>query len=196
MKRSWIIIAIVVVVIFAIYQLFAGKYNTMVELQEPVAGQWGQVENAYQSRMDKTKVIVEIVKGAAEFEKSTLTAVIEARANATKVTINPDKLTPENIEQYQKAQDSYGSALSRLMVVAEQYPQLKATEAFRDFQSQYEGMENRIAFERNKFNEIVQKYNTYIRKFPNNFIAAMFDFEKKGYFAAAVGADKAPDVKF
>ena len=196
MKKSWIVIGVIVVLVFIIYRLFAGSYNTMVEYNEPINKAWADVENAYQSRMDKTGVLVETVKGAANFEKSTLEAVIQARASATQVKIDPQNLTPEKVATFQKAQEGFSSSLSRLLVVAEQYPQLKATESFRDFQSQYEGMENRIAVERRKFNEVVQTYNTYIRKFPSNIIAGMFGFEKKGYFEAVAGAEKAPEVKF
>jgi LemA protein len=196
MKKSWIVIGVIVVLVFIIYRLFAGSYNNMVELNEPINKAWADVENAYQSRMDKTGVLVETVKGAANFEKSTLEAVIQARASATQVKIDPQNLTPEKVAAFQKAQEGFSSSLSRLLVVAEQYPELKATEAFRDFQSQYEGMENRIAVERRKFNEVVQAYNTYIRKFPSNLIAGMFGFEKKGYFEAATGANVAPKVDF
>lgn len=196
MKKSWIVIGVIVVLVFIIYRLFAGSYNKMVDLNEPINGAWANVENAYQSRMDKTKVLVETVKGAANFEKSTLEAVIQARASATQVKIDPQNLTPEKVAEFQKAQDGFSSSLSRLLVVAEQYPELKATEAFREFQSQYEGMENRISNERRKFNEVVQSYNTYIRKFPSNILAGMYGFEKKGYFESAKGADVAPDVNF
>ena len=196
MKRSYIIIGIIVLVVFIIYRFFAGTYNTLVGMNEPINGAWAQVENAYQLRADKTKVLVETVKGAANFEKSTLEAVIQARASATSVKIDPTNLTPEKVAEFQKAQDGLSSSLSRLLVVAEQYPQLKATQNFSDFQAQYEGMENRIGVARKDFNEIVQNYNTYVRKFPNNLLSGMYGFQVKGYFQAQAGADKAPDVKF
>lgn len=196
MKKSWIIIGVIVVVVFILYRFFAGTYNTLVGMNEPINGAWAQVENAYQLRADKTKVLVETVKGAANFEKSTLEAVIQARAEATSVKIDPSNLTPEKVAEFQKAQDGLSSSLSRLLVVAEQYPHLKATQNFSDFQAQYEGMENRIGVARRDFNEIVQNYNTYVRKFPNNLLAGMYGFQVKGYFQAQAGADKAPDVKF
>jgi LemA protein len=136
------------------------------------------------------------VKGAADFEKSTLTAVMEARAKATQVTLKADELTPEKVKQYQQAQQGLSSALSRLMVVSENYPNLKANQNFLDLQSQLEGTENRITVERMKFNESVQDYNTYIQKFPTNLTAKMFSFEKKGYFEAEASAQKAPQVQF
>ena len=194
MKRSYIIIGIVLVVVFIIYRFFAGTYNTIVGMNEPINGAWAKVETAYQSRADKTKVLIEIVKGAANFEKSTLEAVIQARASATSVKIDPSNLTPEKVAEFQKAQDGLSSSLSRLLVVAEQYPQLKATQNFSDFQAQYEGMENRIAVARNDFNDVVQNYNTYIRKFPSNLLAGMYGFQTKGYFQAKAGAEEAPDA--
>lgn len=168
----------------------------MVEKQELIEGQWAQVENSYQRRADLIPNLVNTVKGYAEFEKSTLTEVIEARSKATSVQIDPDKLTPENIAKFEQAQAGLSSALSRLLVVAEQYPNLKANQNFLELQAQLEGTENRIAVERNKFNEAVRDYNTYIRKFPNNMMAGMFGFEKKAYFEAKEGAENPPEVKF
>ena len=165
-------------------------------MNEGVSGQWKQVEVAYQARMDKTKNLLEIVKGAANFEKSTLQAVMEARSKATSIQINADNLTPEKLAEFQKAQAGFGSSLGRLMAVAENYPQLQAVQSFRDFQAQYEGMENRISVERRKFNEVVQAYNTYIRRFPNNLLSGMFGFDKKAYFASDEKAKDAPDIKF
>ena len=196
MKKTWIILGSIVVLLFILYRFFAGTYNDMVGMNEPINGAWAQVENAYQSRADKTKVLVETVKGAANFEKSTLEAVVQARAQATSVKIDPTNLTPEKIAEFQKAQEGLGSSISRLLVVAEKYPELKATQNFSDFQAQYEGMENRIAVARKDFNEIVQSYNTYIRKFPNNLLAGIYGFQAKGYFQAQSGTEKAPDVKF
>ncbi|MEI6522323.1 MAG: LemA family protein [Bacteroidota bacterium] len=196
MKKSLIIIGGILVLLFAIYQLFAGKYNNMVELSEPATSQWANVQSAYQRRADLIPNLVNTVKGYAEFEKSTLTAVVEARAKATSMTIDPSNLNPENIQKFQAAQDGLSGALSRLLVTIEKYPDLKANQNFLELQSQLEGTENRINVERNKFNELVKEYNTYIKKFPNNLIAGLFNMEKKGYFEAAAGSEKAPEVKF
>lgn len=136
------------------------------------------------------------VQGAADYEKGTLTEVIEARAKATSVQVDPSNLTEESLAKFQAAQDQLSSALSRLMVVVERYPELKANQNFLELQAQLEGTENRIAVERGKFNETVNDYNSYIRRFPNNIVAGMFNFDKKGYFKATEGADKAPDVEF
>jgi LemA protein len=196
MKKSLIIIGVILVLVFIIYRLFIGSFNGMVDKEENVKSKWAQVENSYQSRMDKTKVLVETVKGAANFEKSTLTEVIQARASATSAKIDANNLSPENVAAFQKAQEGFSSSLSRLLVVAEQYPELKATESFKEFQSQYEGMENRISVARMNFNEVVQDYNKYIRSFPNNIFAGLYGFAQKGYFQAVAGAEKAPEVKF
>ncbi len=195
MKRTTTLLAAVAIII-GTFGLSGCQYNSMVEKQEAVTSQWAQVENVYQRRADLIPNLVNSVKGAAEFEKSTLEGVIAARASATAVKIDASKLTPENIAQFQKAQEGLSGALSRLMVVAEKYPDLKANQNFLELQSQLEGTENRIAVERMKFNDTVKDYNSYIRKFPNNMISGMFDFEKKGYFEAAAGSDKAPEVKF
>ena len=171
-------------------------YNEMVAKDENVEAAWANVQNAYQRRADLVPNLVNTVKGAANFEKETLTQVIEARAKATSVNISPDNLTPENIQRFQQAQGELSGALSRLLVSVEQYPDLKANQNFLELQAQLEGTENRISVERRKFNETVQDYNSYIRSFPRNFIAGWFDFEKKGYFEADAGAQKAPAVQF
>jgi LemA protein len=171
-------------------------YNDIVTKEEAVSGSWSQVQNVYQRRADLIPNLVTTVKGAANFEKETLQAVMEARASATKVTLKADELTPEKVAQYQQAQQGLSSALARLMVVSENYPDLKANQNFRDLQSQLEGTENRITVERKKFNDAVQDYNTYIKKFPTNLTAKMFSFEKKGYFEADQAAQKAPSVQF
>ena len=171
-------------------------YNSMVSLEDAATALWAQVENVYQRRADLIPNLVNTVKGYADFEQETLTQVIEARSKATAVNVNADDLNPESIAAFQKAQNGLSSALSRLMVVVEKYPDLKANQNFLELQAQLEGTENRIAVERMKFNEAVQSYNTYIRKFPQNFIAGWFDFEKKGYFEADEGASKAPTVTF
>lgn len=172
------------------------QYNTMVAKEEAVTAQWSQVENVYQRRADLIPNLVATVKGYADFEQETLTAVIEARSKATSVTIDPSKLDANSIQQFQAAQDGLSSALSKLMVVVERYPELKANQNFLELQSQLEGTENRITVERKKFNEVAQDYNTYIRKFPNNMIAGMFDFDKKEYFEAKEGAEAPPKVEF
>ncbi len=194
--KKWITIGIIVIVVFIIYKSFTGTYNNMVGMEETVSQQWAQVENVYQRRLDLIPNLVNTVKGYADFEKETLTGVIEARSKATQVTIDPTNLTPAAMQQFQGAQDGLSSALSRLMVVVERYPDLKANQNFLELQAQLEGTENRIAVERKKFNESVQGFNTYIRKFPNTLYAGMFDFEKKGYFEASAGAEQVPEVTF
>ena len=171
-------------------------YNTMVQYDEAVEGQWAQVENAYQRRADLIPNLVSTVKGYAEFERGTLTEVIEARAKATSMNIDASNLTPDKIAQFQKAQDGLSGALSRLLVSVERYPELKANQNFLELQAQLEGTENRISTERRKFNEVTQQYNTYIRSFPRAVYAGWFGFEKKGYFEAAPGSDQAPKVEF
>lgn len=171
-------------------------YNSMVSLDEGVKAKWNQVETQYQRRSDLIPNLVNTVKGAAKFEQSTLTAVTEARAKATQVTIDPDKLTPENIEKFQAAQGQVSQALGRLMMITENYPQLKATEQFRDVSAELAGTENRIAVARKDFNEAVQTYNTKVRSFPTNLTAGMFGFKQKTGFKAEAGAEKAPKVEF
>jgi len=168
----------------------------MVELEEQVASQWSQVENVYQRRADLIPNLVNTVKGYAEHEQETLARVIEARSKATSVNVNPDNLSPAAIEKFNQAQEGLSSALSRLMVVVERYPDLKANQNFRDLQAQLEGTENRIAVERRKFNEVTQTYNSYIRKFPQLIYAGWLGFEKKDYFKAQQGAETAPEVQF
>jgi LemA protein len=196
MKKSWIIIGVIVLVVFMIYRLFSGTYNDLVNMDETVGKQWAQVENVYQRRADLIPNLVNTVKGYADFEKSTLTAVIEARANATKVSVDPKNLTPEALQAFQQNQGQLSSALGRLMVVAEKYPELKANQNFLELQAQLEGTENRIAVERSNFNETAQTYNTYLRTFPNNVLAGFYHFERKPYFAADKGSEKAPKVDF
>ena len=194
--KALIIIGVIVIVVIGIISWVSRNYNRMVTLQESVTSQWGNVQTAYQRRADLIPNFVNTVKGAANFEQTTLTQVIEARAKATSVSIDPTKMTAENMQQFQQAQGQLSSALSRLMVVVEQYPELKATQNFRDLQVELEGTENRISVERRKFNEVAQVYNTYIRHFPQNILAGMFQFQAKPYFEAAAGSDKAPEVKF
>jgi LemA protein len=172
------------------------RYNGFVTLEEGVTGQWSNVENVYQRRADLIPNLVNTVKGYAEHEQETLTGVIEARAKATSVSIDPTNLTPESMAAFQQAQDGLSSALSRLMVTVERYPDLKANQNFLDLQNQLEGTENRIAVERRKFNEITRGYNTSIRRFPNSVIAGITGFDNKAYFEAVAGADTAPVVEF
>lgn len=195
-KKSIITIVIIAVVVLAIYLWFKSGYNSMVMKQEAVEAQWAQVENVYQRRADLIPNLVATVKGYAQHEQGTLTAVIEARAKATSITVDPSELDPEDIAKFQAAQDELHSALSRLLVSVEDYPDLKANENFLALQSQLEGTENRITVERQKFNETAMDYNQYIRKFPRNIIASMFDFEKVGYFKAQAGSEVAPKVEF
>lgn len=193
----WIIVgAIVALFVLGIVSWGTRVYNQMVTLQEGVTSQWGNVETQYQRRADLIPNFVNTVKGAAAFEQETLTKVIEARAKATQVTIDPAKMTAENLQQFTAAQGELSSALSRLMVVVEQYPELKATQNYRDLQVELEGTENRISVERRKFNETAQAMNTYIKRFPANIIAGMFGFTARPYFESMEGADKAPEVKF
>lgn len=194
MKNIGLIIGIGVIVLIAIW--LGSFYNSLVGLNEDVAQQWSNVENAYQLRADKTQNLVEIVKGAADFERGTLTDVVEARAKATSVNIDPSNLSPEQIQQFDAAQQQFSSALSRLLVTVERYPELKAVQGFRDFQAQYEGMENRIGVERRKFNETARNYNNRVKRFPGNMMAGMFGFEEKGYFEASEGTEKAPTISF
>lgn len=196
MKKSWIVIGVIVVLVFVLYRFFAGSYNEMVNKDLEVTKQWAQVENVYQRRLDLIPNLVNTVKGAADFEKSTLTAVIEARASATQVKLDPKNLSAEELNKFQQSQGQLSQALGRLMVVAEQYPQLRATEAFRDLTVQLEGTENRITVERQKFNDVVQTYNSTIKVFPRNLLAGMYGFKEKPFFAADKGANKAPEVKF
>jgi LemA protein len=193
---SIIVVGFIAIVVLGIVMWGTKVYNNMVTRNESVTSQWGNVETQYQRRNDLIPNFVNTVKGAANFEQSTLTQVIEARAKATSVTIDPTKMTAENMQQFQQAQGQVSSALSRLMVVVEQYPELKATQNFRDLQTELEGTENRISVERRKFNDVARDYNTFIKRFPNNFIAGSFGFQAKPYFDAVEGADKAPEVKF
>jgi LemA protein len=196
MKKLFIVLGIILVLVLIFYSFFAGRYNTMVELQEAIPKEWAQVETQYQRRADLIPNLVNTVKGYADFEQETLTRVIEARASATQVRIDPTNITPEDLQRFQQAQNGVSSALGRLLAVAEAYPNLKANENFLDLQAQLEGTENRIAVARTRFNEVVMPYNLYIKRFPNNFLAGMYGFEPKGYFEAAAGAETAPTVDF
>lgn len=185
-----------ILIIAATMSLSSCSYNSMVKMDENVKAKWGAVQSQYQRRSDLVPNLVNTVKGAANFEKSTLTDVINARAKATSVQVDPSKLTPESIKAFQAAQGQLSSALGRLMVVTENYPQLKSNENFLGLQAQLEGTENRINVARLDFNTAVQEYNSKIRSFPANITAKMFSFAPKGYFEAEAGADKAPKVQF
>jgi len=171
-------------------------YNSLVKLDEGVGGQWANVESAYQRRADLIPNLVETVKGYADFEKSTLVAVTEARASATQMKLDPKDLTPENIAKFEAVQNSLGQAMSRLLVSMERYPELKANANFMDLQSQLEGTENRINTERNRFNEVTRDYNSKRRSFPTVLTAGLLGFKDKSYFKGVEGSDKAPAVKF
>lgn len=171
-------------------------YNTMVEKDEAVSHAWSNVENQYQRRADLIPNLVNTVKGYAAHEKETLEAVVAARSKATQVTVDAENLTPDKLKAYQEAQGEIGGALSRLLAISENYPELKANENFKELQAQLEGTENRISVERRNFNEASRDYNTYIRKFPNNIFSSLFGFEKRPYFEAEAGTEKAPTVEF
>ncbi|WP_448699732.1 LemA family protein [Mucilaginibacter sp. AW1-3] len=186
----------VLLIIVAAASLSSCSYNSMVKMDENVKAKWGQVQNDYQRRSDLVPNLVATVKGAANFEKSTLTDVINARAKATSIQVDPTKLTPESIQKFQAAQGELSSALGKLMVITENYPDLKSNANFLALQAQLEGTENRITVARKDFNEAVQQYNGKIRSFPANITAKMFGFSEKGYFQAEPGSEKAPEVKF
>jgi LemA protein len=185
-----------IVVVMAFMSLSSCSYNSMVQMDENVKSKWGAVESQYQRRADLIPNLVSTVKGVANFEKSTLVDVTEARAKATAITVDPTKLTPETIQKYQAAQGQLSTALGRLLVASENYPQLRANDNFSALQTQLESTENRIQVARGDFNQAVQDYNSKIRSFPANITAKMFGFTEKGYFQADAGASKAPTVQF
>jgi LemA protein len=196
MKSRNLTLIIVLVVILLFGGCACNGYNNLVKLDEGVKGRWGNVQSEYQRRSDLIPNLVNTVKGAANFEQTTITNVIQARANATQVKIDANDLSPEKIAQFQQAQGQVTGALSRLLAVVENYPDLKATQNFRDLQAQLEGTENRIKVSRNDFNSSVQDFNSTARRFPNSIFAGMFGFHTKGYFQSEPGSEKAPDVKF
>ncbi len=196
LSKGWIILIVVVGLVVILFSWGTSINNNLVTREEGVNQAWGNVENVYQRRLDLIPNLVNTVKGVANFEQQTLTAVIEARAKATSVQINPKNLDEGSLQKFQQAQNGVSSALGRLMVVVEKYPELKATQNFSELQAQLEGTENRISVERMKFNEAAQSYNTYLRSFPNSMFAGMLGFQKKAYFQAQAGAEKAPEVKF
>ncbi|HQB28179.1 MAG TPA: LemA family protein [Paludibacter sp.] len=196
MKKKTIItlsiIAILVILVFAAIS----TYNSLVGLEENVGKQWSNVENQYQRRADLIPNLVATVKGYAAHESTTLENVVSARARATQVTVDPNDLTPEKLQEFQAAQGELSSALGRLLMITENYPDLKANENFKELQVQLEGTENRISTERTRFNEVSKDFNAKIRRFPTNIIASMFGFERKAYFEAEAGSEKAPTVEF
>jgi LemA protein len=198
MKKSWIIIGVIAAVVLIAIMSLSGTFNKLVSGEETVNKRWADVQGAYQRRADLIPNLVSTVKGYAKFEQETLIKVVEQRANATKPTFNidPAKLDQNTLAQFQKAQDALGSSLSKLLLVVEKYPDLKANQNFLQLQAQLEGTENRINVERRNFNDAVQLYNTKLRRFPTNLLAGMFGFSKKPYFEAQAGADTAPKVEF
>lgn len=196
MKKSYIILIVIAVIILSIFFWFKNTYNGMVTMQENVSAQWSNVENQYQRRLDLIPNLVNTVKGYAEHEQNTLNGVVEARAKATQMQINLDNLDEATMKKLNAVQGELSTALSRLMAISENYPDLKANENFRDLQAQVEGTENRIAVERRKFNDTARAYNTSIRQFPQNMLAGMFGFTPKPYFEANAEAENAPKVEF
>ena len=196
MKKGVITGVVVIAVLMAAFVWVKNVYNRMVVSEESIEAAWSQVENVYQRRADLIPNLVSTVKGYAAHESETLEGVVAARARATQVTVDPADLTPEALERFNAAQDELSAALGRLLMIQENYPDLKANQNFLELQAQLEGTENRIATERMKFNDAVKYFNTGIRRFPDNIIASMFGFEKKAYFEAKEGADSAPVVEF
>ena len=196
MKKSYIVLIVIAVIFLGGFVWVKNTYNGLVKADEGVSAAWAQVENVYQRRADLIPNLVATVKGYAEHESSTLESVVEARAKATQVVVDPAELSEAQIEKFNEAQGELSNALGKLLMITENYPELKANENFRDLQAQLEGTENRIATERMKFNESARAYNTKMRSFPTNIIASMFGFEKKGYFEAHAGAEVAPVVQF
>ena len=196
MKKGLIAIIVVAVVLLGGFVWVKNVYNQMVVSDESVQAAWSQVENVYQRRADLIPNLVATVKGYAAHESETLESVVAARAKATQVTVDPTDLTPEALEKFNAAQGELSSALGRLLLIQENYPDLKANQNFSELQAQLEGTENRITIERMKYNDAAKAFNTGIRRFPDNIVASIFGFEKKGYFEAKAGADTAPVVEF
>lgn len=193
MKKGTII---TIAAVAAVALWLVGAYNGMVTAEEGVESAWSQVENVYQRRMDLIPNLVNTVKGYASHEAETLEGIVNARSKATQVTVDPENLTPEELQKFNEAQGELSGALGKLLAITEAYPDLKANQNFLELQAQLEGTENRIATERKKFNEVAMGYNTLIRRFPKSIIASIFGFERKGYFEAQEGADNAPKVEF
>ena len=196
MKTGWIVLIVIAGFVAITAMSINGKYNTLVDKQESVEAEWAQVENVYQRRADLIPNLVNTVKGYASHEKGTLEAVITARASATQTKIDPSNMTQDQLNQFQQNQGGLSQALGKLMMIQEAYPDLKANENFKELQAQLEGTENRIAVERRNFNIKAKDYNTYLRKFPTNIVASLFNFDKYPYFQAEDGANVAPKVEF
>ncbi|MBR5729267.1 MAG: LemA family protein [Prevotella sp.] len=196
MKKSLTIIGGIIIICLIVFSSFKSCYNEMVTEQEKATTAWSNVQSAYQRRADLIPNLVETVKGYAKHEQGTLTEVINARAKATQITVDPENLTPEKLQEFQAAQGDLTSALGKLLAIQEAYPDLKANENFKDLQVQLEGTENRINEARNNFNTAVQNYNTLVRSFPKNIVAGLFGFDKMTKYEAEAGAQKAPEVKF
>lgn len=196
MSKKWITIGIILVVIFLLYSFFSGRYNKMVAMEENVNTEWSNVETQYQRRYDLIPNLVNTVKGFAEQEREVFIGVTEARSKASSIQIDPTNLNESNMQQFQQAQGELNSALSRLLVTVERYPDIKSNQNFLELQAQLEGTENRIAVARQRFNGAAQEYNTYIRSFPTNTLAGMYGFERKPLFEADQNAENAPQVEF
>ena len=196
MKKGYVVLIVIAAVVLILFFWIKGVYNSMVSMDENVSQAWAQVENVYQRRADLIPNLVATVKGYAEHESSTLESVVEARAKATQATVDPSRLSEDEISRFMSAQDELGAAIGRLLVSVERYPDLKANQNFLELQAQLEGTENRIAVERKKYNEAARSYNVTVRKFPNNIFAGMLGFGTKGYFEAAEGAAEVPEVNF
>ena len=195
-KGTLITVTVIAVIVLALFFWVKNSYNGLVKADEQVKSAWSQVENVYQRRADLIPNLVATVKGYADHESETLESVVEARSKATRISIDPENLDPDRIAEFQEAQGELSQALGRLIMLQENYPDLKANQNFRDLQAQLEGTENRISTERMKFNETARSYNTMVRSFPKNIIASMFGFDTKRYFEASEGAETAPKVEF
>lgn len=196
MKKGSIILFVFLGLLLIGGCMSCGSYNNLVQSEENVKAKWGEVQNQYQRRADLVPNLVNTVKGAAAHERGTLEAVVNARAKASSVQVDPENLSPEKLQQFQQAQGELSQALGRLMVVVERYPELKANQNFLALQDQLEGTENRITVARKNYNESVQTFNVQVRRFPTNIFAGMMGFERKGMFEAEAGAQKAPEVQF
>ena len=196
MKSRNLVLIVILAAVLILGGCGCGSYNSLVQQDEAVKNSWNKVQSDYQRRADLIPNLVSTVKGEANFEQTTLTNVIQARASATQVRVNPDDLTPEKVQQFQAAQGQLSQALGRLLAVSEAYPTLRANDAFRGLQAQLEGTENRIKTSRNDFNDQVQGYNTKVRTFPTNIFAGMMGFKQRQGFTADAGAERAPEVKF
>lgn len=196
MRKGLIVVIVLAIAGIGIYSFFKGNYNNLVTKDEAVATAWANVQTQYQRRADLIPNLVNTVKGFAQQEQDVLTGVVEARAKASSIQLNAEDLTPQALEQFQAAQNQLSGALSRLLVVVERYPELKSNQNFLELQAQLEGTENRIAVARDRFNETVRDYNTFMRQFPRNMVAGMFGFERKTQFQADQAAQQAPTIQF